>query len=270
MPEMVAVPAGEFLMGSTEQQGADAISAGADWSWVEFEKPQHTLNLPAYEIGKIEVTNAQFRPFITGDGYTNRDYWDDAGWQWRTENKRVQPACWDNAKYNGDHQPVVCVTLYEAMAFARWLSAQTGQTYRLPTEAEWEKAARGTDGRIYPWGDTWDAKRANTYESGFGSTVSVGQYPGGASPYGALDMMGNAWEWTQSELQGYEYSLTQPAGESLSTIKADRHYVLRGGAWTGDHSYDRCAARQAEHPYIINTYGIGSEGFRLARSFSSP
>jgi formylglycine-generating enzyme required for sulfatase activity len=261
---MVQVPAGEFLMGSTDQQIADAISAGASADWVKGETPQHTLTLPAYEIGKTEVTNAQFRPFVTGDGYTNQRYWDDAGWQWRIENKRVQPACWDNADFNGDQQPVVCVTLYEAAAYARWLSAQTGQNFTLPTEAQWEKAARGSDGRIYPWGDTWDANRANIDETGLGKTTPVGQYPNGASPYGALDMVGNVWEWTQSELQAYP--LVQPTEETLYTIKADRTYVLRGGAWNDTRVNARCAYRGGTTPHRVRDI----RGFRLARLFSLP
>ncbi len=266
VPEMVAVPAGEFLMGSTDQQIADAISQGASADWIKNEKPQHKLTLPAYEIGKTEVTNAQFRPFVEGDGYINRAYWDDAGWQWRTDAKRKQPACWgwDDAKWNGDNQPVVCVTLYEAAAYTRWLSAQTGQNFTLPTEAQWEKAARGPNGRIYPWGDTWDAKLANTNESGFGKTTPVGQYPGGASPYDALDMAGNVWEWTQSTLE--PYPLVQPTGETLYIIRADRAYVLRGGAWAFPLVGARCAERHDNPPHFDNFF----YGFRLARLFSLP
>ena len=264
VPEMVMVPAGPFPMGSSDQQVADAITAGMDSSWVQREQPQHTLTLPAYEIGKTEVTNAQFRPFVDGDGYTNRAYWDDAGWQWRTEQQRTQPGCWTEADFNDDNQPVVCVTLYEAMAYARWLSTQTGQNFSLPTEAQWEKAARGIDGRIYPWGNTWDAKLANSAESGLGKIAQVGQYPGGASPYGALDMAGNAWEWTQSELQAYP--LAQPTGETLYTIKVNGTYVLRGGSWYLTRVYARCAYRIVFSP--LNVYV--SVGFRLARLFSLP
>ena len=249
VPEMVLVPTGDFLMGSTD--------AAAKF---DEEKPQHILTLPAYEIGKTQVTNAQFRRFVAGDGYTNRTYWDDAGWQWRTQNQCVQPAYWNDAQWNGDNQPVVGVTLYEAVAYTRWLRAQTGQNFRLPTEAEWEKAARGSDGRIYPWGNTWDAKRANSSESNLGKTTPVGQYPNGASPYGALDMAGNVWEWTLSEKQAYP--LAQPAGESLYTIKVDRIYVLRGGSWFSKRVSARCAYR-----YVVTSPRAGNNyfGFRLAR-----
>ena len=198
VPNLVKVAAGSFLMGSTD---AD-LMANSD------EKPQHTLNLPDYWIGKTEVTNAQFRPFVTGDGYTNKDYWTKAGWDWREAEKIVKPYYWDDANWNSDTQPVVGISWFEAVAYCHWLSAQTGHEFRLPSEAEWEKAARGPDGRIWPWGNTWESNRANSSESGIGKTTPVGQYPNGASPYGALDMAGNAWEWVATKYgKGYPYQL---------------------------------------------------------------
>ena len=259
VPEMVAVPAGDFLMGSTDQQVADAISQGASADWIKNENPQHSLTLPAYEIGKTEVTNAQFRPFVEGDGYTTRTYWDDAGWYWRTEQQRTQPGCWTEANFNGDHQPVVCVTWYEALAYARWLSAQTGQDFRLPTEAEWEKAARGSNGLIYPWGNTWDAKRANSSEAGSGKTTAVGQDPNGASPYGALDMAGNVWEWTRSVYTSYPYNPTD-GRENLSD-PAQKRFTLRGGSWDIGSLYLRVASRFNYSP----AYDYPHVGVRLAR-----
>ena len=265
VPTMVKVPAGPFLMGSTDQQIADVLDmlrqdASASWdSFIKGEQPQHTLTLPVYEIGKAEVTNAQFRPFVENDGYANRAYWDDAGWQWRTEQQRTQPNCWTEANFNGDNQPVVCVTWYEATAYARWLSAQTGQNFSLPTEAEWEKAARGTDGRSYPWGNAWDAKLANSAESGLGKTAPVGQYPGGASPYGALDMAGNAWEWTQSVYTAYPYNASD-GRENLSD-QAGKRFTIRGGSWDAKGIFLRAALRFYSSP----AYDDQSVGVRLAR-----
>lgn len=141
--EFVEIPAGPFLMGS---HVGDPV---AD----DDEKPQHELTLPTYWMGKTEVTNAQFRPFVEGDGYTNQDYWTDVGWAWREEAGITTPCRWDDAEWNGADQPVVCVSWFEAVAYARWASAQTGQELRLPTEAEWEKAARGPSGFIWPWGN---------------------------------------------------------------------------------------------------------------------
>ena len=249
VPETVEVPAGPFLMGSSD----------ADTQAESNERLQHTLTLATYWIGKTEVTNAQFRPFVAGDGYTNQTYWDSAGWQWRTDNKQVQPGCWSEARWNGDTQPVVCVTWYEAMAYTRWLSAQTGQRFSLPTEAEWEKAARGTDGRIYPWGNSWEANRANSEESGLKKTVPVGQYPSGASPYGALDMAGNVWEWTRSVYTPYPYNPTD-GREDLSN-PAQKYFTLRGGAWLDQPIYLRAAFRLSLTPGYLYRF----VGFRLAR-----
>ena len=244
---MVKVSAGPFLMGSTDQQIAAVVSQGASADWVKNEKPQHTLTLPDYWIGKTEVTNAQFRQFVDSDGYTNRDYWTAAGWAWRQAEKITQPGCWDNATFNGDTQPVMCVSWFEAVAYCRWLSKQTGIEFRLPSEAEWEKAARGSDGRIYPWGNTWDASVVNSSESGLNKTTPVGSYPKGASPYGALDMAGNVWEWCATQwYKPYPYQLEdewQPA-----YVEADQNRVVRGGSTWSDSTYVRGAYRFIDSP----------------------
>ena len=168
-PEMIPIPAGEFLMGSDPRKDKDAFDS---------EQPQHTLYLPDYYIAKTPVTNAQYAAFVRS-GYPPPALW--GGWQ--------QPP-----RGKGDH-PVVRVTWHDAIAYCRWLAEMTGKSYRLPSEAEWEKGARGSDGRIYPWGNRWDASRCNTYPGGPGDTTPVGTYPQGASPYGLLDMAGNVWDW---------------------------------------------------------------------------
>ena len=248
VPEMVAVPAGSFLMGSSSANS----QAQSD------EQPQHTLTLPAYEIGKTEVTNAQFRPFVTGDGYTNQAYWDAAGWQWRTGQNRTQPSYWNDASFNGDQQPVVGVTWYEAMAYTRWLSVKTGLNFSLPTEAEWEYAARGSKGLIYPWGNTWDATRANSNNT-LGKTTPVGRYPSGASPFGAMDMAGNVWEWTQSVYTAYPYNASD-GRENLSD-PAGKYFTLRGGSWRSVSLALRAAYRGNLTPANDDHY----VGLRLAR-----
>ena len=259
VPEMLPVPAGSFLMGSTDQQVTDVLRQHARWVWVKAEQPQHTLTLPAYEIGKTEVTNGQFRPFVEDNGYTNRDYWDAAGWQWRTEQKQTQPSCWGSTNFNGNQQPVVCVTLYEALAYARWLSTKTGLNFSLPTEPEWEYAARGTDGRIYPWGNTWEANRANSSEAGLGKTTPVGQYPSGASPFGALDMAGNVWEWTRSVYTPYPYNPTD-GRENLSGL-AQKRFTLHGGSWNSESLNSRTTDRYEDIP----ARAALNVGFRLVR-----
>jgi formylglycine-generating enzyme required for sulfatase activity len=229
---LVKIPAGPFLMGSSDN----------DTMADDDEKPQHRLELPTYWIGKMPVTNAQFRPFVAGDGYTNPDYWTDAGWQWRKAKQIVAPRFWDDAKWNGDDYPVVGVSWYEAVAYCRWLTAQTGILFRLPTEAEWEKAARGPDGRIWPWGNTWEDGRCNSQEAGKGRTTPVGSYPDGVSPYGVLDMAGNVWEWTATKWwKTYPYQVEDEWADVY--LAGDIRRTIRGGSWYFNHNHIRGAYR---------------------------
>jgi formylglycine-generating enzyme required for sulfatase activity len=234
--ELIEIPEGPFLMGSSDDD-PDAI---------DHEKPQHQLYLPTYWIGKTPVTNAQFRPFVEGDGYRNRAYWSDEGWEWRTSNKCTQPFYWNDAKWNGDAQPVVGVAWYEAAAYCRWLSAQTGDDYRLPSEAEWEKAARGDDERIYPWGNQAPNKTRANFDGAVGRTTPVGRYSAGASFYGVLDMAGNVWEWTRSEFQKYPYD-PDDGREDASNLSG-KVFTLRGGSWYNNRTHIRCAARNWVDP----------------------
>jgi formylglycine-generating enzyme required for sulfatase activity len=249
--EFVEVPAGPFLMGSSD----DDPDARDD------EKPQHELTLPTYWIGKTPVTNAQFRSFVEGDGYRNQDYWTADGWKWRAGQKRTQPFFWNDSRWNGAAYPVVGIAWYEAMAYAAWLSAQTGEDCRLPSEAEWEKAARGPDGRIYPWGNQWEAGRCHSKEAGKEDTTPVGSYPAGASPYGALDMVGNVWEWTCSQYRSYPYD-PKNGREDVSN-PAGKVFTLRGGSWHPSKTYAHCAARDGLNP----DDGYSShDGFRVLLS----
>jgi formylglycine-generating enzyme required for sulfatase activity len=249
--ELIEIPAGPFLMGSRDE---DPL---AD----DDEKPQNTVELPTYYIGKTEVTNAQFRPFVEGDGYDNPDYWTDAGWEWREAEGITQPAFWDDANWNGDQQPVVGISWYEAVAYTRWLSAQTDHDFRLPTEAEWEKAARGTEGLIWPWGNAWEEGRANTEEADIGRTTPVGSYPEGASPYGVLDMAGNVWEWTATKgRKDYPYTLEDEWNDAYLADYSTR--VIRGGAWNWEQQYVRGADRIYD---IYPRYRYDYYGLRLAR-----
>jgi formylglycine-generating enzyme required for sulfatase activity/serine/threonine protein kinase len=235
-PALVEIPAGPFLMGSAVDDDQASVN----------ERPQHTLDLPTYWIGKTEVTNAQFRPFVEGDGYTNQDYWTDAGWAWRTEQQINQPAFWADLRFNGNDQPVVGVSWYEAVAYVSWLSDQTGHAFRLPTEAEWEKAARGSDGLIWPWGNNWEATRANSNNPSV-RTASVGQYPSGASPYGMLDMAGNVWEWCATQTgTSYPYRITDEWANSY--LAGDVARVMRGGSWYSPPQQVRGAYRSYDDP----------------------
>jgi len=244
---MVYVPAGEFLMGSSDTDG----QARND------EKPQHTVYLDAYWIDRTEVTNAQYRKCVEAGACR-------------------EPGCWDDENYNAPGQPVVCATWDDAQSYATWVGG------RLPTEAEWEKAARGTDGRIYPWGDEFDGTRLNYCDrsceedykdtgadDGYALTAPVGRYPSGASPYGALDMAGNVWEWTRS-LWG-KNSLGEPdfrypynPGDGRENLEAglDVPRVERGGGFSDPVWYVRCAVRVGISPG--NWYGL--TGFRVVAS----
>ena len=154
---------------------------------------------------------------------------------------------------------MVLVSWHDAVAYCNWLAEVTGKPYRLPSEAEWEKGARGTDGRIYPWGNHWDAKRCNTPEGGKRATTSVGHYPKGASPYDLLDMAGNVWEWTQTLRASHPYD----ADDGRENLDGGGDRVFRGGSWTNLASNVHGAYR------YIGSQGFGPEqgganlGFRV-------
>ncbi len=254
-PEMILIPAGEFLVGSDPKKDKDA---GDD------EQPQRTLYLPDYYLGKTPVTQAQYVAFVQATGHRVPNV--DENW--------AEPYNWSGAtppRGKEDH-PVVLVSWRDAVAYCRWLAEVTGKSYRLSSEAEWEKGARGSDGRIYPWGNRWDAKRCNTREGGKGGTTPVGTYPLGASPYDLLDMAGNVWEWTRS-LWGEDWSKpsfkypydTADGREDLDAPDSIRR-VLRGGSWQYLRSSARCAARFRPSPDARH-YAIG---FRVAASLGSP
>jgi len=186
LPDFVwcEVPAGPFLIGSGDD----------DEMAMDREKPQHTLKLPAFKIGQYPVTNSQYRPFVEAGGYgmnnlwreaVKAGFWQEEGFKGRFDDEpRDRPVDY-GAPFNLDNHPVVGVSWYEVVAYCRWLTEvwreggriEPDEAVRLPTEAEWEKAARGTDGRRYPWGDEEDPARANYDDTGFGSTSAVACYP---------------------------------------------------------------------------------------------
>jgi formylglycine-generating enzyme required for sulfatase activity len=220
--EMLWIPAGEFLMGSSDSDQ----NAGAG------EKPQRRVYLDAYSIYKNPVTVAQYRKFCAATG---RQMPSDPSWGWKE-----------------DH-PIVNVSWEDATAYARWAGVS------LPTEAQWEKAARGTDGRKYPWGDKWDASRCSNGDTDLNQTTAVGSFPQGASPYGVLDMAGNVWEWCADRYDGNYYQAgpkRNPQGPESGDVR-----VLRGGSWGYANPADfRCAYR-----YGFVTAGRGYIlGFRCA------
>jgi len=206
---------------------------------LDDEKPPHEVDLPEYQIDLFEVTNAQFAGFVEATGYQTEAEQAGSSRVWRDE--------WADGK---DNHPVVRVTWNDAIAYCEWVGKH------LPTEAEWEKAARGPEGLIYPWGDTYDAAKANGRDSGLRSTVAVGSYGEGASPYGTFDMAGNVREWTADP--GY---FPYPGNNVPSSYYGDELRVLRGGGWFDDAPDLRTTRRNPTSPSAAN-WDIG---FRCAK-----
>jgi len=246
LDEFVPIPAGLFLYGDEKRT-------------VVIEQP--------FAIARYPVTNVQYRRFVEAGGYDRREWWSDLGWAWRSgkydskdqedyeerhlarrpPEKRNEPFYWHDAKWNNPLTPVVGVSWFEAEAYANWLAQELGRSVRLPTEEEWERAARHTDGREYPWGNAFDHHCLNCAEFWAGrkelsdsewlewfrsgsyrltSTTTVGQFPDGDSEAGTSDMCGNVWEWT------------------CSWYDAEGVYrVVRGGSWYRHRRYARCASR---------------------------
>ena len=232
VPFTIEIPAGEFIMGS-------------DTSEYKDERPQHTRHVSVYRIGKYPVTNAQYRRFVEDGGYTEkwRRCWTDAGWQWRSERGVKEPAHWNDPKWNLDNHPVVGVSWYEAVAYCSWLAATTGQAFRLPTEAEWEKAARGMDGCEWPWGNDFDQGEANIGESDINQTSAVGLFARDRSPYGLLDCAGNVWEWCATKWQNSYQNYADDNDLSGGSAR-----VFRGGSWGDVASYARLTFRFRNTP----------------------
>jgi len=251
--DWVTIPAGAFLMGSDKSKDKDV--------W-DDELPQHRFYLPEYRVARAPVTNAQFRPFVAAKGYTTESFWSTAGWQWRTQNKITEPRYWQDSQWNSAEQPVVGVSWYEASAYANWLAQATGTAIRLPTEADWGKRPRGTDGRIYPWGNQPPDKELCNFNSHVGKTTAVDAYPKGASPYGVLDMAGNVWEWTATKwVDNYaNYANVvdnDPTGGAGTG--ALRARVVRGGSCYNSPNSVRAAYRDWRTP----DFRINFLGFRL-------
>ena len=219
---LIRVAAGAFVIGSDHDPS---------------ERPPHEVRLAACWIAKAAVTNAQYRRFVQATGHQSAGEWERWAQRW------------------GDGCPVVDVSWHDAMAYCQWAGL------RLPTEAEWEHAARGSHGLRYPWGDAWDASRCrNSVGGGVGSAgqpAAVGSYPQGASPFGCLDMSGNVWEWCSSRYTPYPYS----ASDGREDLTGDALRSLRGGTWYLNHPDGfRAAIRIGTHP------GDSNGGFRCARS----
>jgi formylglycine-generating enzyme required for sulfatase activity len=258
--DFVYVPAGPFKMGDNFGDGEDR------------ERPVHTVYLDAFYIGKYEVTNGDWKKFQADPMYDDPSIWPDG-----RPVPRDQSPYWNQPQNHGggtpgsDDYPVIGVNWDAATAYCNWLSKKTGKKYRLPTEAEWEKAARGTDQRRFPWGNEIDHSYANFVGSQKFDTVQIaGYYDGskrgdfqtknGASPYGAMDMAGNVMEWCQDWYQRDYYKFSprrNPKGPEKGAYR-----VLRGGSFFFEAQDLRSYARSGAWPSF---QAFRMVGFRPAR-----
>lgn len=237
IPYTILIPGGIFTMGFFDE----------DFLFVNLPSlrdGKYEVNLSPFRISKYPVTNGQYSKFIKNGGYLNQAYWTEEGWRWRVSENATQPAYWDDNRWNLPSLPVIGISWYEALAYCNWLSTNTGKKYRLPTEAEWEKASRGTDQRFWPWGNNFDQPCANILESEIGETSIVGLFPENVSPYGLLDCAGNVWEWTSSLYRDYPYSVD----DGRESISASGPRCHRGGSWLNAKEYAHCANRDRYYP----------------------
>jgi toxoflavin biosynthesis protein ToxD len=241
LPDMVIIPAGRVWMGGADSD-PDARSNERPAGWVE---------VPGFAIARTPVTVDEFVRSVQAGAVRRRRSW----------GADLPPAgC-------GRH-PAVNIGWDDAAAYCAWLASHTGMPFRLPSEAEWERAARGETHRRWPWGDTFDPGRANTCEAHYGGTTPVDALPDGASPFGIVDLAGNAWEWTSDLSRPYPYAAgagsATPAPPSGTTESQRR--ILRGGSWTAEARWARCSSRVVWRPFYIFS---GQVGFRLACSRES-
>ena len=264
-PEMAPVTGGVFTMGDSWGDG------------LSVELPVHDVTLSAFQIGKYEITNEEFYKFVLAGGYKNKDYWlitdgsdnAEAGWNEITNNGYFQPRNWSNSDTPWDTcsasnqaaSPVVGISWYEAYAYCQWLNQITGTSYKLPTEAQWERTARGAGvGRKYPWGNDWQEAYANWDDNGekdgFVYAAPVGSFENGKSIEGCYDLAGNVWEWCQDWYAPYETgSFLDPTGATSGDSR-----VVRSGSWKSVSRSLRTVSRTKLEPNSANS----NIGFRVA------
>ncbi len=255
-PSLVTIPAGEFIFGSDQKQReygyqldekAYGHSVTRQQGWYDDEAKLQKVFLPEYQITKTAITNGQYEKFLAETRnrrpWVGADTW--AGYKLVHPYSRAQRHNWSGRKAPAGRRnhPVVLVAYKDVLAYADWLSKKTGDTWRLPSEKEWEKAARGTDGRYFPWGDKYDPNLLNSNDKGPFDTMPVGSFDKGASPFGLLDGAGQVFEWTST-----------PVGKN-------RHRV-KGGSWDDKGcGVCRAAASHSRPDYLKHIL----VGFRLVR-----
>ncbi|MDQ3803267.1 MAG: SUMF1/EgtB/PvdO family nonheme iron enzyme [Acidobacteriota bacterium] len=256
--DMIAVPEGSFRM-------------GAAWDSFAYdnEYPARDVFIPAYKIARLPVTNEEYAHFVAEGGYGRREFWGEEGWGWREREgwacplywRRDGEHCWaarrmfEEGALEADH-PVAGVSWYEAEAYARYARK------RLPTEAEWEKAASwdGARKRRYAWGDAEPSDHLCNFGARRWGTTPVGLFPAGASFYGCLDMTGNVWEWTADPFEGFPGFEPFPYPEYSETWFDGDHRVLKGGSWATSASVLRTSFRN----FFRRPFRIAFAGLRLA------
>ena len=255
IPEVVEIPAGAFVFGSddAEREAAYVLDEQAyrhrvtrENGWYDGEWDRHKVQLDGYFISRCLITNRQYQRFLEATGHRVPDVDPDT---WRSYKlihpyQRTRRFSWIDGLASGrEEHPVVLVSRDDAENYALWLSEKTGSQWRLPSEREWEKAARGVDGRRFPWGDEFFPERLNSHDQGPFDTLPVGSYPAGASPFGLLDAAGQVFEWTSGN-------------------KGDGRAIVKGGSWD-DKGCGVCRPA-ARHSRPTNLKHI-LIGFRLVR-----
>ena len=259
-PDTIAIPAGPFMTGSdaeereygyTLDEAAYGHTVTRDRGWYNSERDRQMVPLDAYGITTNLITNRQYAAFIADTGHPAPDVdpetW--AGYRLIHPYERTRRHAWEGGSIpegRADH-PVVLVSYADARSYAEWLSAQTGEPWRLPTELEWEKAARGEEGLIFPWGNEYDETLLNSHDAGPFDTLPVGSFPGGASPFGLKDPAGQVFEWT-------------------STSPRPGRYYVKGGSWD-DRGCGIC--RPAAHHTRPENLKHILVGFRLVRTLET-
>ena len=225
LPAVIEIPAGPFIMGSNAAEREtgyklDEAAYGHNrtrlWGWYDAERPAGPAETGRYAITAAPITNRQYAAFIEATGRAAPDVGPDTWEAYKLVHpyERTRRHAWQDGRPppgREDH-PVVLVSYADALAYVAWLSEVTGRTWRLPTEAEWEKAARGTDGRRFPWGNFWNPSVLNSHDAGPFDTLPVGSFPAGVSPFGLLDAAGQVFEWT-------------------STSAGPGRRMVKGGSW---------------------------------------
>ncbi len=247
VPDMVEIPGGRSLIGISRSEAEQVTETwaplGVELEWILKEVPRHEVELAPFAISRVPVTNEQFLAYVLDTSPVER------------------PSSWGHGTFplGAANQPVYTVSPQEADAYCAWLGRTTGRSFRLPSEAEWEYAATGGDGRQFPWGDEWDPTRANTAEAGPLTTTPVGLFPQGASPFGVLDLAGNVEEYVADSYRPYPGA--DVIADDLVATYGDEYRIARGGSFARHGDLARCARRHGW--YHSAHYAMG---FRLAET----